>query len=144
MTETLQPGKASLAELERIYRGRDPVRIHPDCREAVMSSAKLVQESAAGAQPIYGVNTGFGKLAGIRIPPTEIEGAAAEPGPFPLCGTRRPAAGVACPADDGPENPLPRSRRFRRSPRADFLHRSHAGTGRGSGDPRSGLGRRLG
>ncbi len=73
MTETLQPGTASLAALERIYRGRAPVRLHPDCRAAVLASAKSVRERAAGARPIYGVNTGFGKLAGIRIPPAEIE-----------------------------------------------------------------------
>ena len=73
MTETLRPGETSLATLERIYRTGQTARIHPDSRQAVMASAARLQKSALRDRPIYGVNTGFGKLAGIRIPPGEIE-----------------------------------------------------------------------
>ena len=73
MTETLRPGETSLATLERIYRTGKTARIHPDSRRAVMASAARLQKSALRDRPIYGVNTGFGKLAGIRIPPGEIE-----------------------------------------------------------------------
>lgn len=72
MTAVLRPGEASLGALERIYRNGTPARLHPDCREDVIASAACLQASAAGERPIYGVNTGFGKLAGIRIPPDEI------------------------------------------------------------------------
>ena len=30
-------------------------------------AADRVQEAAQGAEPVYGVNTGFGKLASVRI-----------------------------------------------------------------------------
>ena len=73
MTETLVPGRTSLAALERVYRNRVPARLDADSRQAVMASAARLREEAATDRPIYGVNTGFGKLAGIRIPPGEVE-----------------------------------------------------------------------
>ena len=36
-----------------------------------------------GEAPVYGVNTGFGKLARVRIRAGRHRGAAASPGPFP-------------------------------------------------------------
>ena len=71
--ETLPPGETSLAALERVYRTGVPARLHPDSRAAVLASAARLRAGAAEERPIYGVNTGFGKLAGIRIPPGEIE-----------------------------------------------------------------------
>ena len=73
MTATLRPGDTSLATLERVYRTGVPARLHSDCRQALLASAALLREGAAADRPIYGVNTGFGKLAGIRIPAGEIE-----------------------------------------------------------------------
>jgi len=64
----LHPGKATLADLERIYRGADVFRLVPDARPGVEAAARIVAEAAAGEAPVYGVNTGFGKLAQIRIP----------------------------------------------------------------------------
>ncbi len=73
MTEVLRPGTVSLKVLERIYRQCKPARLHPDSLGAVQVSAELVQKLAVEERPIYGVNTGFGRLAGIRIPAAEIE-----------------------------------------------------------------------
>ena len=73
MTETLQPGATPLAAFERVYRTGAAARIGAEGRQAVMASAERLREGAARGRPIYGVNTGFGKLAGIRIPPGEIE-----------------------------------------------------------------------
>ena len=73
MIETLHPGDVPLAALERVYRSGAAARIHEDGRQAVMASAERLRQGAARDRPIYGVNTGFGKLAGIRIPPDEIE-----------------------------------------------------------------------
>ncbi|HSH42094.1 MAG TPA: histidine ammonia-lyase [Arenicellales bacterium] len=64
----LAPGSARLEDLERIYRGATRCRLDTGCREAVERSARLVAEAASGDQPVYGVNTGFGKLAQVRIP----------------------------------------------------------------------------
>ena len=73
MIETLRPGETGLAELERVYRTGAPARIHPDARRAVVASAERLREGAGADRPLYGVNTGFGKLARIRIPPDRIE-----------------------------------------------------------------------
>ncbi len=63
----LNPGNVSLTELENIYRGATPF-IDPACQAAVESAAARVAVAAAGDAPVYGVNTGFGKLASVRIP----------------------------------------------------------------------------
>ena len=62
----LTPGEATLAQLEAIYRG-DAVRLDPRCDAAVQASARVIAEAAAGDTAVYGVNTGFGKLASTRI-----------------------------------------------------------------------------
>lgn len=71
--ETLQPGKTGLAQLERIYRETGPVKLDGACRPAVDAGARRIAEVAAGDEPVYGVNTGFGKLASVRIPAKDVE-----------------------------------------------------------------------
>jgi len=63
----LRPGSATLADLERIWRGDGPVALATETRAAVEGSARRVAEAAAGGAAVYGVNTGFGKLASTRI-----------------------------------------------------------------------------
>ena len=71
MTLTLVPGEASLASLEAIYRSPAPLRLAPSARPRVEAAADLVANAAQGEAPVYGVNTGFGKLASTRIPPQD-------------------------------------------------------------------------
>jgi histidine ammonia-lyase len=71
MTHVLTPGKATLPELEAIYRGA-PAKLDPGVRDAVEKSAARIAEVAAGDVPVYGVNTGFGKLASVRIAPGDV------------------------------------------------------------------------
>lgn len=66
----LTPGKVTLAELARVLGG-ESVELDPACRNAVAASAEVVARAAAGDVPVYGVNTGFGKLATVRIPPED-------------------------------------------------------------------------
>ena len=63
----LTPGQATLADLERIWREGVPVELDPSAREPVEAAARKVGEAAAGDAAVYGVNTGFGKLASVRI-----------------------------------------------------------------------------
>ncbi|MGF1551880.1 MAG: histidine ammonia-lyase [Paracoccaceae bacterium] len=63
----LVPGRTGLAALETIYREACAARLDPDCREAVERAAARVEAAAAGDAPVYGGNTGFGKLASVRI-----------------------------------------------------------------------------
>ena len=72
MSRPLVAGAASLSDFERIYRAPGPVRLDPSAREAVGASARRIAEIAGGDAPIYGVNTGFGKLANVRIAPADL------------------------------------------------------------------------
>ena len=64
----IDPRNISLAALEAIYRGAHPELV-PECRPQVERSAAAIARAAAGSVPIYGVNTGVGKLASVRISP---------------------------------------------------------------------------
>jgi histidine ammonia-lyase len=73
MTVPLRPGETDLATLERIWRDGTPAALDPGARPAVEAAAAVVRQAANGPTPVYGVNTGFGKLASVRIPPEDTE-----------------------------------------------------------------------
>jgi histidine ammonia-lyase len=67
VSETLvEPGRTPLADWCAIYRGAG-VRLDPACRDGVVASAAAVERIVARGEPVYGINTGFGKLASVRI-----------------------------------------------------------------------------
>ncbi|MES2288843.1 MAG: histidine ammonia-lyase [Pseudomonadota bacterium] len=66
MNIVLQPGNVSLAEWRSIYRGA-ALRLDPACQPAIIASAAAVERILARDVPVYGINTGFGKLANVRI-----------------------------------------------------------------------------
>ena len=63
----LSPGSLDLAALETLYRSDAPFRLDAGAMGAVAQSAERLGEAVAGGAAIYGVNTGFGKLASVRI-----------------------------------------------------------------------------
>ncbi|ANP37339.1 histidine ammonia-lyase [Phaeobacter gallaeciensis] len=67
----MTPGAVTLQTLETLYRSDTPVRLDPAARSAVEAAARMVAEAAAGDAPVYGINTGFGKLASTRIAPED-------------------------------------------------------------------------
>ncbi|HXD40483.1 MAG TPA: histidine ammonia-lyase [Ramlibacter sp.] len=68
MTEALVPGQITLAQLRRLGGSeRAVVELDPACRAGVRASAALVRKATEGDAAVYGVNTGFGKLATTRI-----------------------------------------------------------------------------
>jgi histidine ammonia-lyase len=71
VTVTLKPGQQSLADWRAVYRNAG-VAIDPACRPAVQAAADLVAEIVAKGDPVYGINTGFGKLASVRIAPEDL------------------------------------------------------------------------
>lgn len=73
MTVTLVPGETRLNTLERVWRESVAATLAPDARDAIEAAAEKVAEAARGDVPVYGVNTGFGKLASVRIPPEDVE-----------------------------------------------------------------------
>lgn len=68
----LRPGDVSLAEWRAIYRGAD-VRLDPTSGAAIEQSAAAVERILAKGEPVYGINTGFGKLASVRIEAADLE-----------------------------------------------------------------------
>ncbi len=60
------PGAVPLATWRSIYRGA-PVTLDDSARPAIASSAAAVERILARHEPVYGINTGFGKLASVRI-----------------------------------------------------------------------------
>ena len=68
MTITLHPGSVTLAQLQSIYWNGENARLEHGFDAAINRSAARIAEIASGTEPVYGVNTGFGKLASIKIP----------------------------------------------------------------------------
>lgn len=63
---TLTPGDVSLADWRAIHRGA-ALRLDDACRPAIAESAAAVRRILDRGEPVYGINTGFGKLASVRI-----------------------------------------------------------------------------
>ena len=71
MTVLLTPGGTTLDILEILWRDQRSAALVPEARPAVDAAANMVARAAAGSAAVYGVNTGFGKLASVRVPPED-------------------------------------------------------------------------
>jgi histidine ammonia-lyase len=74
-TECVLDGRSLTVE-EVVRVARDPsVRVSLDsrARRALLESRHLVDRAIDSNQTIYGINTGFGKLANVRIPPDQLD-----------------------------------------------------------------------
>jgi histidine ammonia-lyase len=67
MTMVLQPGSVTLADLSRIYWTGEAAKLDRSFDAGIERAATRIAEIAAGNAPVYGINTGFGKLASIKI-----------------------------------------------------------------------------
>eukprot|EP01042_Synura_sphagnicola_P012962 gene12962-16481_t len=68
----LLPGDISLKQWRDIYRG-EGFELNPACLPQVEASAAVVERIVARGEPVYGINTGFGKLASTRIDAADLE-----------------------------------------------------------------------
>ncbi|HEX6241665.1 MAG TPA: histidine ammonia-lyase [Polyangiales bacterium] len=71
MSVMLRAGEVSLIEWRAIYRGA-PVALDRGSDPAIVASARAVERLVARGAPIYGINTGFGKLASVRIEAADL------------------------------------------------------------------------
>lgn len=74
---TIDPGALSLDDLQTIHCGEltgQPLKIEiaASAWAGVEASAAVVRRAAEGDAPVYGVNTGFGKLASTRIDEADL------------------------------------------------------------------------
>ncbi len=68
----IEPGLLTLEQLQAIHDSADRLELADAAREGIRASARVVQAAADGDLPVYGVNTGFGKLANQRISKAQL------------------------------------------------------------------------
>ena len=68
---TLMPNDVTLADLAGLYWQSPAVKLDRRTRAQIDAAAAQVSGAAEGAAAVYGVNTGFGKLANTRIAPAD-------------------------------------------------------------------------
>jgi histidine ammonia-lyase len=68
----LDPGAVPLATWREIYRGA-AVALRDESYSVIDRSAGAVSAILARGEPVYGINTGFGKLASVRIDVADLE-----------------------------------------------------------------------
>ncbi|MEE8408647.1 MAG: aromatic amino acid lyase, partial [Myxococcota bacterium] len=73
MSQTIMLGAEPLV-LETVATVADGARVEldPKARERVIAARTVVEEKAAEDTPVYGVTTGFGALAEVKVPPDQI------------------------------------------------------------------------
>ena len=69
----IQPGHLTLAQLRELHASTTTLTLDPAARPGIRASADLVHTAAQGGDAVYGVNTGFGKLANQRIAQADLE-----------------------------------------------------------------------
>ena len=72
MSLILTPGKVSFSELSKIYWENPKLSLSKESKNIVENAARIVKLASKKDNIIYGINTGFGKLATKRIPIEQI------------------------------------------------------------------------
>ncbi|WP_422366271.1 histidine ammonia-lyase [Pelagibius sp.] len=67
----LEPEATTLKTLESFWRDGAEVALDSNARPRIDAAADMVARAASGSEAIYGVNTGFGKLASVRVEPED-------------------------------------------------------------------------
>ncbi len=75
MTHTILIDGSSLtiADVEAVAVGAARARLAAAARERMAGTRRVVEEILASGRVVYGVNTGFGKLAEVRVSPDQLE-----------------------------------------------------------------------
>lgn len=66
-TLILTPGVVTLNDLAKVFWDEASVRLDPVCHPAIELAHARIAKAVAGTDAVYGVNTGFGKLASVKI-----------------------------------------------------------------------------
>src|ERR1700730_1912966 len=83
----------SLEKIAAVAYGREAVQVAASARSRVLASRKVVDDIVTRDAVVYGVNTGFGKVADVRIPHEEI-------GALQLNLVRSHACGIGLPLSE--------------------------------------------
>src|SRR5258708_1533313 len=69
----LDGSSLTIEQLIAIADRDEPVTLSPQSRERVRASGAVVDRRARGEEPAYGINTGFGSFADVKIAPDALE-----------------------------------------------------------------------
>ena len=69
----LDGGSLDLATFAEVVLGGRPVELSAPARDGVRRARATVEAAVASGEAVYGVNTGFGNLANVRIPTRDLE-----------------------------------------------------------------------
>ena len=69
---TLTGSTLTVDETVRVARGFERVALAPSAVEKMLATRSTVERLAAGDEPVYAVNTGFGFLSNARIPSADL------------------------------------------------------------------------
>jgi histidine ammonia-lyase len=64
--------KLSLELISRVAAGDEHVTLSAQARERVTQSRRIVEKILAEGRIVYGVNTGFGRLSDVHVPPSDL------------------------------------------------------------------------
>ena len=62
----------ALTQIAAVSLGAEPVEISPAAHARILASRKVIDDIVARDTVVYGVNTGFGKLADVRVAKNEL------------------------------------------------------------------------
>jgi histidine ammonia-lyase len=63
----------TLADVSAVAREGARVQLSDEAREHMLRTRRIVEDAAGSAAAVYGVNTGFGKLSEVSIPPQQVD-----------------------------------------------------------------------
>jgi histidine ammonia-lyase len=70
---TLDGSSLTIEQLLKIADDGEPVALSDDARDRVRASRAVVERRAHSDEPAYGINTGFGSFADVKIAPEALE-----------------------------------------------------------------------
>jgi histidine ammonia-lyase len=85
---TLDPGHVTLAQLRRIHAGGVQLTLDPSAQAGMQAALTTVQRIVEEDQVVYGINTGFGKLASTKIAHERLAELQKQPGALAQRGHR--------------------------------------------------------
>jgi histidine ammonia-lyase len=72
-TVTVDGQSLTIEAVEAVARGGASAVLTDEARTRVTATRRVIEDILASGQVAYGINTGFGRLAEVRIPPDQLE-----------------------------------------------------------------------
>ena len=72
MTLELSGQRLTLEQIVRVATSQDQATLAGSARDRMQASRHIVEQVLLEDRAVYGINTGFGKLSDVRIPPSEL------------------------------------------------------------------------